>query len=86
MIGENGAGLQKGVLKAADHKSGPSRRQWAKSACDCRFFWHFWVFSTAATGLMVLAAAFVPSQPLFDTHGRLLCTVIGVRSHPFSFE
>jgi hypothetical protein len=74
------------VLKAADHKSGPSRRQWAKLACDCLFIWHFWGFSTAAPGLMVLAAAFVPSQPLFNANGGLLGTVISVWSHPFSFE
>lgn len=74
------------MLKAADHKSGPSRRQWAKLACDCPFIWHFSVFLTAASGLMVFAAAFVPSQPLFDADGGLLGTVISVWSHPFSFK
>jgi hypothetical protein len=49
-------------------------------------FLHFWAFSTAATGLMVLAAAFVASQPLFDANGGLLGTIIGIWSHPFSFE
>jgi hypothetical protein len=40
MIGKDSAELQ-GVLKAADHKSGRRRRQWAVRAGVCRFFLHF---------------------------------------------
>jgi hypothetical protein len=41
MIGDDGAEVAMGVLKAADHKSGPSRRQWPNLARNRRFFVHF---------------------------------------------
>jgi len=41
MIGDDGAEVAMGVLKAADHKSDPSRRQWPKLAYNQRIFVHF---------------------------------------------
>src|SRR4029079_14558808 len=40
----------------------------------------------ATTCLMILAAAFVASQPLFDTDRRLFGAVIGIRGHSFGFQ
>jgi hypothetical protein len=86
MIGCGGAGLQRGVLKAADHKSGPPRRQWANARRESWFLSHFLVVLTAAASLMVLATAFVAAQSLFDANGGLLDAVISVRSHTLGFQ
>jgi hypothetical protein len=41
MIGDDSAEVAMGVLKAADHKSDLSRRQWPNSTHNWRFFEHF---------------------------------------------
>src|SRR5262245_61129743 len=86
MIGHNGAELQRGLLKAADHRSGQRRRQWENSASDCRFSGLFCSPPSAATGLVVLAAAFVPPQTLFYPNRCLFRAVIGIGCHPFRLE
>jgi|SRR5689334_4710355 hypothetical protein len=86
MIEDNGAELQMGVLKAADHKRGPPRRQWPNAA---RYFWSFPLFtgdSAATTGLMVFPAALVASQAFFNAARGLFRTVIRVWSHALCFK
>ena len=82
MIGDGSAELQMGVLKAADHKCRPGRRQW----CNFSILVPFLTILATTTRLMILAAAFVASQPLFDADRRLFGTVIGIRRDPFSFQ
>src|SRR5215470_18509150 len=86
MINDGSAELQRGLLKAADHKSRRPRRQWLTSACTCRFSGIFGAGSTAPTGLMVFTAPFVAPQPLFDADRSLFRAVIGIRGHSFRFE
>jgi hypothetical protein len=86
MIGDGSAELQRGLLKAADHKSHRPRRQWLTSACTCRFSGVFGAGSAATTGLMVLTAPLVAPQPLFDADRSLFRTVIGIWGHSFGFE
>jgi len=86
MIEDNGAELQMGVLKAADHKWGPPPRQCPNPARVYRAFSLFQADSAATTGLMVFPAALVASQALFDAKRGLLGTVICVRSQAFGFK
>src|SRR5262249_33717102 len=46
----------------------------------------FLAFSATAARLMVFAAALITSQAFFNTDGSLFSAVIGIGSHPFSFE
>lgn len=78
-----------GVVNGADHMQGTARRQWPLCGWNCRFFSHLWPYSaalSAATGLIVLKLALVAAQPLFDVAGRLICAVIGIRSHALGFQ
>src|SRR5215510_9311915 len=86
MIGDGSAELQRGLLKAADHKSRRPPRQWLTSACTCGFSGIFGAGSAAAAGLMVLAAPFVAPKPLFDADRSLFRAVIGVGGHSLGFE
>ena len=86
MIGNDSAELQRGLLKAADHKSRQPRRQWATSACGCRFSGIFCARAAATAGLMVLTAPFVASQPLFYADRGLFRTVVGIGGHSLGFE
>ena len=86
MIGDGSAELQRGLLKAADHKSGQPRRQWATSVCSRRFSRIFGTRTAAAAGLMVLTAPFVASQPLFYADRGLFRTVVGIGGHSLGFE
>jgi hypothetical protein len=85
MIGNGSAELQ-GVLKAAGYRSGPQRRQWPGPGTGCRIYLHFWISSAAAMGLMVLAAALITPQPLFDVDCGLIGAFIGVGRHSLGFE
>ena len=86
MIGKSSADLQ-GMLKAAGYRSGPRRRQWPGPGIACPFFMHFFlhflIFSAAA---MVLAAALIAPQPLFDVDHGLIGAFIGVGRHSLGFE
>jgi hypothetical protein len=86
MIGDDSAEVAMGVLKAADHKSDPSRRQCPNPSLQLAFFRAFSPYLAAAAGLMVLPAAFVPAQPFFDADRGLFRTVICVCGHSFRFE
>jgi hypothetical protein len=74
--------VAKGVLKAADHRCRPAFRQWYKFSIIVPFF----TILAATTRLMILAAAFVAPQPLFDTDRRLFGTIVGIWCHSFSFQ
>jgi hypothetical protein len=82
MIGKGSADLQ-GMLKAAGYRSGLRRRQWPGPGIACPFFLHFLIFSAAA---MVLAAALIAPQPLFDVDHGLIGAFIGVGRHSLGFE
>ena len=79
MIENGSAELQRGVLKAADHKCRRGWRQWHR-------FGTFLAILATTTRLVILAAAFVAAQPFFDTNRRLFRAVIGIRCHPFRFQ
>ena len=82
MIENGSAELQKGVLKAADHKCRPARRQWY----NLNIIVPFLMILAATTCLVILAAAFVASQPLFDADRRLFSAIVSVRRHSFGLQ
>jgi hypothetical protein len=58
----------------------------AQPSLQLAIFRAFSPYLAARTGLVVLPAAFVPTQPFFDADGRLFRTVICVCGHSFRFE
>ena len=85
MIGNSSANFR-GVLKAAGYRSGPRRLSMAGPGNGRRIYLHFWITSAAAMGLMVLAAALIAPQLLFNVDHGLIDTIIGVGRHSFGFE
>src|ERR1700754_1333253 len=75
----------KGVLKAADHRSGRSLRQWPPRGNTCHFFSHA-LTSGTPPGPLILTAAFVAAQALFDAQSGLFGAVIGIGGHAFRFQ
>src|SRR5215510_4638941 len=86
MIGDYGAEVQWGLLKAADHKSGRPPSSMGELGLRLPVFWHFRPLSATAPGLMVLTPAFVTPQTLFNPNRGLFRAVIGIRGHPFSLK
>ena len=88
MIVRDGDGLQGGVWKAADHKSGPRPKSMgAALGSRCCFSVHIVGYrSSAAAGLTVLFPSFVPAQTLFDAISGLIRALISASRHALGFE
>src|SRR5262245_37868851 len=82
MIGKWRRRVAKGVLKAADHKCRPGRRQWHKSSIIVPFL----TILPATARLMIFAPSFVAPQSFFDADRGLFGAVIGIWRHSFGFQ